>query len=76
MMTIDPRWGFYIGLVLTVLGVLSNSETLMKSMFSDTVATQVVAWSNFVLTVGTGVMTYIHAFSSQDTGPLVPKGKA
>lgn len=75
-MTIDPRWGFYIGLVLTILGVISNSETLMHTMFSPTVAGGLVAWSNFVLTIGTGVMTYIHAFSSQEAGPLVPKPKA
>jgi hypothetical protein len=73
-MNIDPKWGFYIGLVMTIIGVLSNSQTLIHTLLpSQEVANMVVAWSNFILTVGTAVMTYIHAFSSNDVGPLVTK---
>ena len=66
-MTIDPRVGFYLSIVLAIIGVLASGSTQLTTIFGEHTANIVLACAVLVLTAGNAVNAILHAIPSGNT---------
>jgi hypothetical protein len=66
-MTIDPRVGFYLSVVLAVIGVLAISGTTLTDMFGPHVTKIILSSSTLLLAIGNAVNAVLHAIPSKTT---------
>jgi hypothetical protein len=69
-MQVDPRVGFWLGLVTCVCLALSNGSVWADMIPADYVP-MVKAWNGTIGLIGTTVLTFLHGYSGSETGPLV-----
>jgi MFS superfamily sulfate permease-like transporter len=76
-MTVDPRVGFYLSILLAIIGAVAGASTQLTTIFGEHTATVVLAWAVLVLTVGNAVNAVLHAIPSKPGAanefPLGPK---
>ena len=66
-MTIDPRVGFWLSIVLAIIGVFAAGSTQLTTIFGEHAANIVLAISALVLGAGNAVNAILHAIPSKDT---------
>lgn len=78
-MTIDPRVGFWLSIILAVIGVLAASSTQLTTIFGEHTANIVLAFAVMILAAGNAVNAILHAIPSSNTdahkyllGPKTP----
>lgn len=67
-MTIDPRVGMWLSIVLAILGVAAGSTDQLKVIFGEHTETIILAWIVLVMGVGNAINAVLHAIPSQ-SGP-------
>lgn len=67
-MTIDPRWGMWLSIILAIIGALAGASTQLTTIFGEHTASVVLAVAVLLLTVGNAVNAVLHAIPSQ-SGP-------
>jgi hypothetical protein len=60
-MIVDPRYGFYLSIILAVFGVLATSATQLTTIFGDHTTAVIVAVAMLLMTVGNAVNAILHA---------------
>ena len=63
-MTIDPRVGFWLSIVLAIIGVTAAGSTQLTTIFGEHTANIVLAISALVLGAGNAVNAILHAIPS------------
>lgn len=70
-MQFNPKFGFYLGILVTIeIGISSGTVSLTHAIEPDWIPT-VTAWAGLAAFVGSTVLTFLHAYSSGQPGPLV-----
>lgn len=64
-MTVDPRIGFYLSLVLAIFTTLAALGTQFTTLFGPTETEQILAILAIVNAVGAAVSAVLHAIPSQ-----------
>ncbi len=76
-MTINPRVGFYLSIVLAIIGVGVASGTELTTIFGEHTANIILAADGFLLAAGNAVNAILHAIPSKPGAanefPLGPK---
>jgi len=70
-MQFNPKLGFVLGILVTIeIAVSSGTLSLTHAVPAAWIPT-VSAWSAILAFIGSTMLTFLHGFSSGDTGPLV-----
>ena len=76
-MTLDPRVGMYLSIVLAVIGALAGASTQLTTIFGEHTASIILALAVLLLTVGNAINAVLHAIPSKSGSdykfPLGPK---
>jgi hypothetical protein len=76
-MTIDPRVGFYLSIVLAMIGFMAGAGTQLTTLFGPDMANKILAVCVMVLGAGSAVSAVLHAIPSKagaiNEFPLGPK---
>lgn len=79
-MTIDPRIGFYLSIVLAVISFLAGAGTQFTTLFGEHTANIILSVCVLLLGVGNAVNAVLHAIPSKPgaanefpLGPAAPK---
>jgi hypothetical protein len=64
-MTIDPRIGFWLSVVLAVIGVFAASTTQLTTLFGQHTAEVILALTALLMSVGNAVNAILHAMPAQ-----------
>ena len=64
-MTVDPRVGFWLSVVLAIIGVMAAGSTQLTTIFGEHAANIVLAISALVLGAGNAVNAILHAIPSE-----------
>ncbi len=68
-MTINPRVGFYLSIVLACIGILASGSTQLTDIFGDHSAKIILASAMLLLSMGNAVNAVLHMIPSQ-SGPV------
>jgi uncharacterized protein YaaW (UPF0174 family) len=68
-MTINPKIGMYLSIVLAVIAVLAGGSTQLTTLFGEHTANAILAVSVLLLGAGNAVNAVLHAIPSQ-SGPV------
>lgn len=71
MSGVDPKYVFWLGIVVTSFTAISQGTISLTNMIPTDWIPYVVAWSKALDFIGTAVMTGLAGFSSTAKGPLV-----
>lgn len=78
-MTIDPRVGMWLSILLALIGVLASSATQLTTIFGEHTTSVILAITTLLMTAGNAINAVLHAIPSQNTPdaakqfPLGPK---
>jgi len=79
-MTIDPRVGLYLSIVLAVIGFLAGAGTQFTTLFGEHTANIILSVCVLLLGIGNAVNAVLHAIPSKPgaanefpLGPAAPK---
>lgn len=75
MKGIDPKWVFYLGLIVTIETAIAQGTISLTNMIPEYAIAYVVAWNKALSFVGTAVMTGLSGYSSAARGPMVDQAK-
>lgn len=70
-MQIDPKVGFWLNIVFTVIGMIASGTASLHGLIPDPVAHAVVGWAGFIFIIYGGVNTALHGWSAPNAGPWV-----
>ena len=71
MRGIDPKWVFYLGLIVTIETAIAQGTISLTNMIPELAIPYVVAWNKALAFVGTAVMTGLSGYSSAAQGPMM-----
>lgn len=64
-MTINPKWGMWLSIILAIIGAFAGASTQLTTIFGEHTATVILAVAVLLLTVGNAVNAVLHAIPSQ-----------
>lgn len=67
---IDPKWVFYLGVLVTIQTAIGQGAVPLTNTFPETWIPFIKGWSQFLGFIGTTIMTALSGFSSKQAGPL------
>lgn len=67
-MTVNPKWGMWLSILLAVIAVLAGGSTQLTTLFGEHTANAILAISVLLLGAGNAVNAVLHAIPSQ-SGP-------
>jgi hypothetical protein len=70
-MQFNPKIGFVLGILVTIETAISGGLLNLRDALPDAWIPTITAWSAILAFVGSTVLTFLHGFSSGETGPLV-----
>lgn len=70
-MQFNPKIGFYLGILVTIEIAVSGGTLGLTNAFPAAWIPHIIAWSGILAFMGSTVLTFLHGFSSGETGPLV-----
>jgi hypothetical protein len=68
---IDPKWVFYLGILVTIQTAIGQGAVTLTNVFPELWIPYIKGWSQFLGFIGTTIMTALSGFSSKSSGPLV-----
>lgn len=68
---IDPKWVFYLGILVTIESAIGQGAVKLTNVVPDAWAPFVVGWCSLLAFIGNVVMTALAGYSSKTAGPLV-----
>jgi hypothetical protein len=71
MQGIDPKYVFWLGLVVTIEMAIAQGTISLTNMIPAAWIPAAVAWNKALAFIGTSVMTGLAGYSSATTGPLL-----
>jgi hypothetical protein len=71
MQGIDPKWVFYLGIVVTIEEGIAGGSIKLAHAIPDSWIPVVDAWASILAFSGTAIMTALSAYSSKAAGPLI-----
>jgi hypothetical protein len=71
MQGIDPKWVFYLGVIVTIEQGIAGGSIKLAHAIPDSWIPVVDAWASILAFAGTAVMTGLSAYSSKTAGPLM-----
>ena len=69
-MDINPKWATAAGVAITIATAISTNPTILNHAVPDAWIPFITAWSGIIATLGAGILTYMHAVSGPQAGPL------
>ena len=76
-MTVDPRIGMWLSIVLALVGVIASSATQLTTIFGEHTTAIIMAVTTLAMTAGNAVNAVLHAIPSKPGAtnefPLGPK---
>lgn len=71
MSGIDPKWVFYLGILVTIESAIGQGAVKLTNVVPDAWSPYVVGWCSLLAFIGNVVMTALAGYSSKTAGPLV-----
>jgi len=68
---IDPKWVFYLGIVVTIESAIGQGAVKLTNVVPDAWAPYIVGWCTLLAFIGNVIMTALAGYSSKNAGPLV-----
>lgn len=71
MSGIDPKWVFYLGILVTIETAIGQGTVKLTNLMPDMWVPMITGWCTLLAFVGNVVMTALAGYSSKQAGPLV-----
>lgn len=68
---IDPKWVFYLGILVTIESAIGQGAVKLTNVVPDAWAPFIVGWCTLLAFIGNVLMTALAGYSSKTAGPLV-----
>lgn len=68
---IDPKWVFYLGIIVTIESAIGQGAVKLTNVVPDSWAPFIIGWCTLLAFIGNVVMTALAGYSSKTAGPLV-----
>lgn len=68
---IDPKWVFYLGILVTIEQAIGQGSVKLTNVIPEAWAPYVVGWCTLLAFVGNVLMTALAGVSSKTAGPLI-----
>ena len=74
-MQVDPKYAAWFGVWTTILMMIGGGTISLTNTIPDTMIPHVVAWALLFGTINSAILTALHFYSSDKTGPLVKESE-
>lgn len=71
MSGIDPKWVFYLGILVTIESAIGQGAVKLTNVVPDAWAPFIIGWCTLLAFIGNVLMTALAGYSSKTAGPLV-----
>lgn len=68
---IDPKWVFYLGILVTIESAIGQGAVKLTNVVPETWSPYIIGWCTLLAFIGNVVMTALAGYSSKTAGPLV-----
>ena len=68
---IDPKWVFYLGILVTIETAIGQGTVKLTNLVADQWIPAITGWCTLLSFVGNVIMTALAGYSSKQAGPLV-----
>ena len=72
---IDPKWVFYLGILVTIETAIGQGTVKLTNLVADQWIPFITGWCTLLSFVGNVVMTALAGYSSKTAGPLIAPPK-